>query len=171
MLGRIAVGTVAVALVASFAAPASAGGGKQSVEGSFVTPGHYTDNSCYAGLTRRTAVITNGAVNGVTGYHFDIDKTTWKKPFVLTPTGGQGYVDLDIVFYSEFGTVDQATDTAYAPYNVGFETRSADGEAGKVPPETTKAIVCMYIDENETPPGGVAAAFTYEAGKGVKLPK
>ena len=171
MLGKIAVATVATALVASLGAPASAGGGKQSIDGSFVTPGKYTDNSCYAGLTRRSAVITSGAANGVTGFHFDIDKTTWKKPFVLTPTGGQGYLDLDIVFYGDFGTVEQATDTAYAPYNVGFETRDAEGEAGKVPAETTKAIVCAYIDEAQTPPGGVAATFTYEAGKGVKPTK
>jgi hypothetical protein len=171
MLGKIAVAAVATTLVAALGAPASAGGAKQSVSGSFVTPGKYTDNSCYAGLTRRSAVITNGAANGVTGFHFDIDKGTWNKPFVLTPTGGQGRIDLDIVFYTEFGTVEQATDTGFAPPNVGFENRTTEGESGKVPPDMNKAIVCMYIDEAQTPPGGIAAEFTYEAGKGVKLPK
>ena len=171
MLRKIAVAMTGTALVACLAASAGAAGGKQSISGSFVTPGKYTDNSCYAGLTRRSAVITSGAANGVTGFHFDINKTTWKKPFVLTPTGGQGYLDLDIIFYADFGTTEQATDTAFAPYNVSFQNRNADGESGKVPADTTKAIVCAYIDEAQTPPGGVAAEFTYEAGKGVKIPK
>lgn len=165
------IGLSAALVGALLGAPVEAAGKKQSVSGSFVTPGKYTDGGCYAGLTRRLAIVSDGAVNGVSGYHFDIDPVTWNKPFVLAPTGGQGRLDLDIIFYSEFGTVEQAADPNFAPYNVPFETRSTTGEAGKVPPETTKAIVCLFIDEAQNPPTGVTPTFQYDAGKGVKIPK
>lgn len=114
-------------------------------------------NGCYAGVHRRIAVATQEQVNGVVGYHFEVDEKTWKMPFRLTPGSD---VDIDILFYSEFGTLDQATDTGYAPYNVTFEERDNDGEFGKVPPDTTRALVCMKV--------GNDANFDYVAGTGVK---
>ena len=115
-------------------------------------------NGCYAGVHRRINVIGQEQVNGVVGYHFNVDKKTWGGKFKLvTPTEG---VDIDITFYSEFGTLEQATDTAYAPFTVEFAERNTEGEAGTVPKKMTKAIVCMKVGQN--------ADFTYAGGAGVK---
>lgn len=135
----------------------------QHVEGNILMqapPSDATDNpnGCYSGVHRRINVLAQEQANGIVGFHFDVDPGTWNKKFRLTPeTDG---VDIDITFYTEFGTTDQATDTAYAPYTVGFEERNNDGEFGKVPPDMTKAIVCMKSGQN--------ADFMYMAGKGVK---
>ncbi|MGH2753763.1 MAG: hypothetical protein ACRDLB_04960 [Actinomycetota bacterium] len=98
-------------------------------------------------------------MNGVVGFHFDVDPATWKKKFRLTPAEGEA-ADIDITFYAEFGTPEQATDTAYAPANFSYEERNEEGEFGKVPPDMNKAIVCMKVGQD--------VDFDYMAGKGVK---
>ena len=139
---------------------------KQEVKGHIVSqapPAEHTNNpaGCYAGVHRRVAVATSEGqeANGVVGYHFDIDKKTWGKKFRLvneTPD-----VDIDITFYTEFGTPEQVFgDPAYAPATYGYEERNTDGEVGKVPAQMNKAIVCMKT--------GMQADFTYTAGTGVK---
>lgn len=156
---------VALGMVASTALAGAAVAGKgarQDVSGTIAMqapPSDATDNpnGCYSGVHRRFAIATQEQVNGVVGYHFDVDAATWGKKFRLTPGSA---VDIDITFYSEFGTVEQATDTGFAPYNLTFEERNNDGEFGKVPADMTKAIVCMKAGQN--------AAFTYSAGAGVK---
>lgn len=162
LIAALSAGFVLAALVV---APTSAAPKQQTVEGSIAMRAPFTDlAACYAGLHRRVAVMTMENVNGVVGYHFDVDQATAGKPFVLEVTGGQQNPDLDITFYTEFGTVEQATDTAYAPTNVGFEDRAPGGEAGIVPKGGfEKAIVCMF--------DGYGASFKYTAGKGVKAPK
>ncbi len=150
------------------ALPASAAGGKkQEVSGMVVSMARHTEpTSCYPGLHRRINVIGQGSVQGVVGYHFDIDKATWNKPFVLEPTGGQGIegeVDLNITFYTDFGTVEQAADTAYAPPSYAYEHDTPGGESGKVPKEMNRAIVCAFDGANVT--------FDYVAGAGVKVKK
>ncbi len=150
-------GLMATALpVSGSAAP----GKSQTVDGSVALRAVFPadTNSCFAGAHRRGAVVTSEQNNGVVGYHFDVDKKSWKKPFTLEVTGGQAAVDLDIVFYPEFGTTEQATDTAYSPPYVTFEERGPGGEKGKVPKGMNKAIVCMY--------DGVASTFTYTAKLG-----
>ena len=115
-------------------------------------------DGCYAGVHRRIAVATMEQVNGVVGFHFEVDPGTWNKKFRLTPvTAG---VDIDITFYTEFGTLEQATDTAFAPYNVSFEERDTEGESGVVPPDMTRGLVCMKT--------GMNADFVYTAGIGIK---
>jgi hypothetical protein len=112
-------------------------------------------NGCYSGVHRRINVLAQEQANGIVGFHFDIDKKTWGGKFKLVPqTEG---VDIDITFYDGFGTVEQAADTAYAPYTVGFEERNTKGEAGAVPKNVTKAIVCMKTGQD--------ADFTYTAKK------
>ena len=161
----IAALTGGAALAALVVAPTTAAPKQQVVEGTVAMRAPFTDlSSCYAGLHRRTAVVTQENVNGVVGFHFDVDQATAGKPFVLEVTGGQQNPDLDITFYTEFGTVEQATDTAYAPANISFEDRAPGGEAGIVPKDGfKKAIVCMF--------DGYGASFKYTAGKGVKAPK
>ena len=149
-------------LIALSLVPGSAVAGKkpkQTVDGSVAMMAPWAGETlatCYSGGHRRMAILTQEQVNGIIGYHFDVDPKTEGKKFNLEVTGGQGGVDLDIIFYTEFGTVEQATDTAYAPANVGFETRGPGGETGKVPPGMKKAIVCMHT--------GAGANFTYTAG-------
>ena len=162
-------GLVAASLVPNATAAAPK---QQTVSGSIALPAPFTDNTgCYAGLHRRFAIVTQEQVNGVIGYHFDIDPATLGKPFVLEATGGQGTVDLDINFYYEFGTIeDVAGDplNAGAPVVTSFNTREPGGESGIVPKgEYTKVIVCMYGGDMGA---GAAATFEYTAGKGVKLP-
>jgi len=166
---RFAVIVMTGALVLALVPDAGAGKGKkQKVEGSIALPAPHPDG-CYSGLHRRLMIVTQDqGPNGVIGYDFDIDKKTWSKPFVLKVTGGQGTVDLDITFYTEFGTVEQAADTQYAPGNIAYDTREAGGEAGTVPPQMKRAIVCLYAGSAGY--GGMNAGFTYVAGKGVKAP-
>jgi hypothetical protein len=163
------------ALLAGSLIPANATAAKpkqQKVSGSIALPAPFTDDTgCFAGLQRRVAIMTQEQVNGVIGYHFDVDPATVGKPFVLEVTGGQGTVDLDITFYYEFGTVDDVTgdpQNAGSPVNYSFASREPGGESGVIPKgDYTKAIVCVYGGGQGA---GAAATFDYTAGKGVKLP-
>lgn len=165
LIALIAVGLLVAAFV-----PGTAVAGKkkkkgvtQTVQGNIAMqapPSEATSNpnGCYSGVHRRIAVISQEQINGVVGFHFDLDKKTWNKKFTLVPdTAG---VDIDITFYTDFGTMEQAADTAYAPATAGFEERDTEGESGIVPKDMTKAIVCMKSGQN--------ADFTYTAGAGVK---
>ncbi len=164
----IALGASSLVALSLIGGASTAAPKQQKVDGSIAMMAPYAGSTlatCYSGLHRRLMVVSGEAapLNGVVGYSFDLDPATNKKPFVLEVTGGQAGVDLDITFYTEFGSVEQATDTAYAPANYSYETRAAGGEAGTVPDGMKKAIVCMHT--------GAGATFTYTAGKGVKLPK
>lgn len=112
-------------------------------------------NGCYSGVHRRINVVAQENVNGVVGYHFDVDKKTWGGKFKLVPQTED--VDIDITFYTEFGTVEQAAEPSYAPATVGFEDRNTKGEKGVVPKDMHKAIVCMKVGQD--------ADFTYTAKK------
>lgn len=162
IVSLIAVGLVASTVLSGAAVAGKKKGVRQDVSGSILMQAPPSDatsnpNGCYSGVHRRIAVLSQEQVNGVVGFHFDVDPGTWNKKFRLTPGSA---VDLDITFYDGFGTPEQAAETSYAPYNVGFETRDNNGEAGIVPPNTTKVIVCMKT--------GQQAAFEYSAGAGVK---
>ena len=109
---------------------------------------------CYSGKHRREAVLTDGANQGVDGWHFDVDQKTLGKNFVLTADGGEGTPDLDITFYTEFGTPEQIADPNYAPPSQAYETREAGGETGTVPAGMKLAIVCML--------DGANVPFTYK---------
>lgn len=163
---------VAAVAVASLIPAASAAPKKQVEKGTLALPAPFTDDTgCYAGLHRRFAILTTGAVKqSPIGYHFDVDPATWNKNFLLQVDGSQGAAaaDMDIYFYNKFGTPeDVAGDplAAGAPVTVSYNTREAGGEFGKVPPDMTKIIVCMMGN------GALNASFTYTAGKGVKAPQ
>lgn len=162
IISIVAAGLLVAAIVPGMASAAKKGA-RQDVEGNIALqapPSDATDNpnGCYSGVHRRLNVATQMNANGIVGYHFEIDPKTWNKKFRLSAITPD--VDLDITFYTEFGTLEQATDTAFAPYTVGFEDRNTDGEFGKVPADMTLAIVCMKTGTN--------ADFTYSAGAGVK---
>jgi hypothetical protein len=138
---------------------------EQKVEGTVALPAPFqNDSGCFAGLHRRIAILGQENVNGDVGYHFDVDKATWGTNFVLEPTGGLGSVDLDIYFYTEFGTPEQVvTDPGGA--GAQFNTRAPGGEADVVPAQFNKVIVCMYGGQGGA---GANAPFTYTAGTKVK---
>ena len=157
--------SLAGVLAASLLVPsAHAGGKKQTVEGMIALPAPYTDDTgCFAGLHRRGAILSQENNNGVIGWHFDVDPATANKKFVLE-AAGQGYVDLDILFYQKFGTPEDVVNDpggAGAPASLGFQTRAAGGEKGKVPKGYPKAIICMYGGAQGA---GLGATFTYTAG-------
>ena len=102
--------------------------------------------------------------NGLVGWHFDVDPKTVGKKFTLDVAGQGSYVDVDILFYQKFGTPEDVVSDpggAGAPASMGFQTRAAGGEKGKVPPGMPKAIVCMYGGGLGA---GVLGNFTYTAG-------
>lgn len=151
--------------LAVFPAAAGAGKPKQTEEGTILLPAPFIDDTgCYAGLHRRGAIMTMENNNGVIGWHFDVDPKTWKKKFVLEPSGGFGTVDMDILFYQEFGTPEDVVSDpggAGAPATVGFQTREPGGESGKVPPQFNKVIICIYSGAQSQ---GGGADFVYTAG-------
>lgn len=159
---------IAASIVAGSAAAAPK---KQQVEGSIVLPAPFTDDSgCFSGVHRRANAVAMGNHNGVIGYSFPVDKATWKKPFKLDVSGGQGgYIDMDITFYlAPLTTLDDvvaAGGDPPAPPAVSVATRKAGGESGVVPKGAIDVIVCMYGGPSGV---GFAADFTYAAGKGVK---
>jgi hypothetical protein len=134
--------------------------GGQTVTGEIQQPAPFVDTAnpgtvgCYAGKHRREAVLTDGANQGVDGWHFEVDPKTLGKNFVLTADGGEGTPDLDITFYTEFGTPEQIADPTYAPPSQAFETRGPGGETGTVPAGMKLAIVCML--------DGANVPFTYK---------
>jgi hypothetical protein len=144
----------------------------QVVDGSIALPAPFPQSAtagepfdgCWGGATRRTTGQTTGAVNGVTGYYFDIDPKSWNKPFKLEPTGGEGTVDLDVFMYIHYPGLEETPDDPVnggAATSIDFQNREEGGETGTVPPQATKAIVCLY--------GGPAyygynATFNYAAG-------
>jgi hypothetical protein len=167
---------VVVAALAS--APLPAGAAKkakqQRVEGSVLLPApFYGDTgSCFAGLHRRIFTLAGDQSNGVVGYAFDIDPATWNKNFVLEVVDSAQPADLDIYMYIRFPAVEEWPNdpvNAGTPVSVDYKTRAVGGEAGKVPEEAVRAIVCLYGGDQGTT--GLDASFLYRAGKGVKLPK
>lgn len=136
----------------------------QVVDGSVALPAPFAQSAangaepfdgCWGGLTRQTTGQTGGAVNGITGYYFDIDPKSWNKPFKLEATGGEGTVDFDLFMYYSFpGAEGTAT-------SLDFQTREEGGEVGKVPPNTVKALVCLYGGPASY---GYNATFNYTAG-------
>ena len=102
--------------------------------------------------------------NGLVGWHFDVDPKTVGKKFTLDVAGQGSYVDVDILFYQKFGTPEDVVGDpqgAGAPASMGYQTRAAGGEKGKVPPGMPKAIICMYGGGLGA---GVLGNFTYTAG-------
>ena len=168
LIGAVSIGLLAlVALVPA----ASAGAPKQQTqEGSIAASAPFTDDTgCYAGVHRRLQAGAQGLANGVVGYNFEVDKTTWNKRFKLEASGGQGYVDLDIYFYlGPMTTVDDivaAGGDPAPPATISYNTREAGGESDIVPKGAENIVVCMY---GGALGAGIGADFTYVAGKGVK---
>lgn len=163
---------LAAVIAASFVVAPVAAASKakqQHVEGSIALRAPFVSTteqlqSCYAGVHRRVTLVTQGNANGVVGYNFEVDKTTWNKPFKLEVSGGQQNPDMDITFYlTGLGSLeDHANNPPWGTdaSAISFEEREPGGEVGIVPKGATDVIVCMFEGYN--------ADFMYMAGKGVK---
>ena len=166
-----AAGLLAISLAGGSATAAKKKSFKQKEAGTILLPAPFAQDmsKCYAGLHRRSETASQGQENGVTGYHFDVDKRTWNKPFQLSVTDAEGPADLDIYFYSYYPTLDEWPNdpqNAGGPVSVDFINRKPGGEKGKVPARTVKAIVCLYAGDPGTGPTyATNAAFKYTAGK------
>lgn len=122
-------------------------------------PADPVDTVCNSGAHRRINVYAQGQVNGVVGYHFEVDPATEGLPFRIDVVSGDNNPDLDINFYAGFG---DPADPAGAPSNISFEERKPGGEYGEVPPGFPLVIVCAY--------SGTQIEFEYEARAGLKPP-
>lgn len=156
---------LSVFLGASLLAPASAKKHEpQVVEGSILLPAVFAPDQfqgCWGGLTRRITQTAAGQGNGVFGYRFAVEESTWNGKFTLEPTGGGGDVDLDIFLYSVMPGAEAVLDDPVnggTPVSQDFQTREPGGEAGLIPEGTTDAIVCMYGGPSYF---GYDADFTY----------
>src|SRR5688572_19855623 len=91
----------------------------QHVEGTILLPQPGGVANCNFRPQRSAMGASNEAFpNGVTGFTFHVDPKTAGQPFKLEVEGGTGDVDLDIVFYTDYGDPSSTS----APANLGFET-------------------------------------------------
>jgi energy-converting hydrogenase Eha subunit A len=127
----------------------------QHVEGSILLPqpGVALGNCNYRPQRSLLGASNEAFPNGVLGFTFNVDPKTAGQPFTLEVEDGQGDVDLDIVFYTDYG---DPTDPTTAPANTGYETVGPGGEKGVVPAGFPLAFVCMAIGGN--------ASFMYMTG-------
>lgn len=127
----------------------------QHVEGTvaFPQPGGALGNCNYRPQRSAMGASNEAFPNGVVGYTFYVDPKTAGQPFKLEVEGGTGDVDLDIVFYSDYG---DPSDPTTAPANTGYENIGPGGEEGTVPPGYPLAFVCMAMGGN--------ASFMYMTG-------
>lgn len=149
-MNRIKAAVAVVILAAAFAVPATAdvpAPAEQTVSGRIVAP----VPSNVTGIPRR-AFLASRATNGLIGHAFDVDPATIGGPFDLTATADPtGSGDLNIVFYSNTGTV--GTD---APTSAGdFYSEGVGGERGIVPVDSQVAMVFIS--------GGANVSFAYTA--------
>lgn len=140
-----AAAIVALAVAGLGPAGQAAGALTQRVDGSIARAmAHpYYDDGCLMGVQYQFAWLEQPEPNGVVGYQFEIDESTWGKPYRLRPVGAAGEVDLDIGFFPRFRPLFVYNED-YHPH----ATRRQGGESGIVPRGMTRAIVCLHTGSN-----------------------
>jgi hypothetical protein len=98
---------------------------------------------------RNEWIASGGAVNGVSGYVFNVDPATVGKRFIVTLTMTSGFDDTNITFYSAFSATGATTCANYTFLN--------PSEAGRV----CGVLAVVWIAT------GGPVAFTYAAGDGL----
>ncbi|MGH2819109.1 MAG: hypothetical protein ACRDJ5_00495 [Actinomycetota bacterium] len=130
----------------------------------FPTPHPQDPSICFQGVGRRINMVSQGVVSGPFGVIFDVDKATWKGKFKLDITGGAtGREDIDLYFFSTFGEIADDPSMNSPTILTQYQERNTKGEAGVIPPESTKAIACLW--------DGFGASFDYEGTPPVKKKK
>ncbi len=161
--------TAALALAAVLAAAPVAEAGPAATQEEtgtvlFPTPHPQDPSICFQGIGRRINMVSQGAVSGPFGAIFDVDPKTWKGKFKLTATGVAGAVDVDLYFFDNFGPPITDDPSMNSPVILTqYQERNTEGEAGVIPPNSNKAIVCLYE--------GFGAEFEYEGNAPVKKKK
>jgi hypothetical protein len=160
--------TVAVLLAAALGvvplaeAGANVAGPTQAESGKILVPTpHPQDPSiCFQGVARRINMLSQGVVSGPAGSIFEVDKATWNGKFKLTSNAG----DVDIYFFDNFGDSIPDDPALNSPViTTQYQERGPDGETGTIPPNSNKAIVCLYE--------GVNVDWEYEANAPAKAKK
>lgn len=171
------IGAAAAAMMVAGVFPGGAGAAApkpQEVEGSILAPAVFaqgTFDGCWAGATRRITQTAAGQGNGVVGYRFPIEKSTWNGKFKLEVTGGEGDVDLDIFLYTVMPPAEAVLDDPVnggTPVSVDYTTREPGGETGTIIKGATDAIVCMYGGPTHV---GFNSTFKYTGTPPVKKKK
>lgn len=164
MFKKLAAGSISALMAMSAFSVAFGASGPQEVSGSVLFPmPHPQDPTiCFQGTERRINMATQGyGPTGTFGYVFDVDKTTWKGKFKLVSTGSEA--DLDIYFFQSFGDPVEDPSMNSPVILTQYQERNTEGEAGVIPPNTTKAIVCMF--------DGFHGEFDYTAAPPAKKKK
>jgi hypothetical protein len=158
---------VLAALVVSVMPATAAVPAAQEESGIVVGPSpHPQDpNVCFQGVVRRMSMAAQGLYTGPAfGAIFDVDDSTWGGKFKLTRTdAAMGDEDIDIYFFKTFGEIADDPAMNSPTILMQYDERNTDGEAGIIPPETTKAIVCLW--------SGLEAGWEYEAAPPKKAKK
>lgn len=133
-LAAAALGLVVLVPAVGHATDDPAGEKTQTVAGSIATANPTKSAGTNVSRIGRTGGLIGPETNGVTGWFFRVDPTTWGGEFVLTSkTAGS---DLDVIFYSDPGSL-----TSPPTASAEFVGSSGDGERGVVPADTTHALI------------------------------
>lgn len=160
MFRKVAAVAVGATLMVAPVADARPSAGPQEESGQVLgaTPHPQDPSICFQGIARRMNIFAQGNYNGpVFGSIFDVDEATWGGKFKLAITdSAMGSEDIDLYFYKDFGPWIPDDPIANSPTILGtFQERNTEGEAGVVPAESVKALVCLY--------SGAEASWEYEA--------
>jgi hypothetical protein len=160
MTRRIAAALLGASLVvgAPMADATEVGGQRESGQVIGATPHPQDPSVCFQGVARRINMITQGVYNGpIFGAIFDVDKATWGGKFKLAITdSATGTEDVDLYLFKDFGPWVPDDPIANSPTILAtYQERNTKGEVGKIPAQTTKAIVCLW--------SGVEVSWDYKA--------
>lgn len=148
MTKRLVAAVAGAALLALPVAHAAPAGPVQEESGTVIAPTPHPQDpaACFQGVVRRISMASQGLYTGpVFGAIFDIDPKAWGGKFKLTRTAGQaGDEDLDIFFFATFGDITQDPAMNSPVILAEYRERNTDGEVGVIPPNATKAAVCLW---------------------------
>jgi hypothetical protein len=174
---------IAVVLVVPGGASAKRASGKtftQTIEGSVALSESYWGALVWAwvpGANANEGYCGEGPIahflglpNGTIGFHFEVDKRTRGRIFVLAPTSAYEDKNLDIYFYADRLKTMASGDSQPGAYRIEqYRGGGPGGEFGFVPKEAVDALVCLQSVHSRSVDGR-GVAFTYEAGDGVEWP-
>lgn len=145
---------VAVPLTAGASTGTTPGKDVQTITGSVLVPNPTKEAPVVVTRHSRSAGLLGPETNGVVGWYFPVDRSTWGGEFALTTTTAGA--DLDIIFYTDPGTLNAAPAAA-----AEFIGTDGDGESGIVPTGAVSAVLF--------PSGAPNASFSYTGRAPVQL--
>ncbi len=140
----LAAALAATTVLTAVAAAPSAGESQQEFSGTIALPNPSRETGTPVTRPNRSTIFAGSAAQGTIAHWFKVDPATLGGTFELTPTGGVGDVDLDIIFYSNPGSLTDAPSAAAEYMNAGT------GESGIIPASATYAVIFPYSGVNVT---------------------